>query len=159
MNTKPSAKRTTMTTLNTQKGKYSSIIATSAHQPVTNLTFFRPKWACQTMGFFFKGKDIGYGDLTRRVKKNHLHTDNVSLRKRFRRKGHGINLYIHLIESARKIGAKRIYSSTTLNKFSRRMWKEKLAKIYEVHTVRSNVMCNRCECRNRRETCYYIELN
>lgn len=145
--------------MKTQKGKYSSVIATSTHQPVTDLTFFRRKWASPTMGFFFENKEIGYGDLARRIKKDHLHTDNVLLHEKFRRKGHGINLYIHLIETARKIGAKRVYSSTALNAFSGRMWREKLSKLYDVKTIYHRGACSECGgTKHKRPKYYYIKF-
>lgn len=149
-----------MTTLKTQS-KYSSIIATATHLPVRTMADFKKKYDQPTMGFFLHGKDIGYGDLLRcEYVKNrmYLQTDNVRIRSGFRRKGHGINLYIHLIETARKIGAKRIYSSTSLNKFSRKMWGVKLPKIYEVKTVYTCKPCSFCSVKSRRALGYYIVL-
>jgi GNAT superfamily N-acetyltransferase len=150
-----------MTTLKTQKNKYKSIFADAAHQPITSIRQFENKYDQYTLGFFRTGQVIGTGDLLRceyRKDRGYLQTESVRLRKGFRRKGHGIHLYTHLIETARKIGATRIYSSTNLNKYSRRMWSVKLPRIYKVVTVFTNKPCDCCTRKTRRELGYYIVL-
>lgn len=140
-------------------GKYSSILADDAHDLITNIKAFKKKWAMFTMGFFLNGKVIGKGDLEKQ-EKGTVHTDNVLLFKSFRKKGHGIGLYVHLIETARKIGAKRIYSSRTLNNLSGRMWREKLSKLYDVKIVYRRGACHECGgTLHEKPKYYYIELN
>lgn len=140
---------------------YSSILATEEHMLVTDLKPFRKKYSDARMGFYLNGKVIGRGNLQRpdyvRPWKGNLQTESVRLREAFRRKGHGIPLYTHLIETARRLGAKRIYSSDNLNKFSRNMWKNKLSKIYEVHPVMRR-KCASCSCKTAHEIGYFIEL-
>lgn len=144
-----------MTTLKT--GKYSSVFATETHEPITDVNAFKRRWTIFTMGFFLNGKAIGKGDLEKQGK-GVVHTDGVRLFKPFRKKGHGIKLYVHLIETARLIGAKRVYSSTNLNKFSRRMWKEKLLALYDVKTVLERKPCDTCGSMHKREKYYYIKF-
>lgn len=142
-------------------GKFNSIIATSAHFPVTKLSNFKKKYDQHAMGLFLGEEEIGIGYLMRCDYVRHrdvLQTEGVSLAKGKRNKGYGIILYIHLIEKARSIGARRIYSSELLNKFSRRMWRDKLPQIYTVHPVVRKRTCKRCDCTNRRVLGYYIEL-
>lgn len=139
---------------------YSSILADECHAPITDVAQFKRRGDEFTMSFFFKGKLIGNATLEKQGK-GIVHTGSVRLEKPFRKKGHGIHLYIHAIETARQIGAKRIYSSTALNQFSRRMWKEKLLKLYDVKTVLARPKkCETCNCtKHPHEKYYYIELN
>jgi len=99
------------------------------------------------MGFFLNGETIGHGTLDRvsiGKKRKWVHTEATEIYRKFRRKGHGIHLYIALVETARAIGATRIQSSRSLNRYSRRMWQEKLAKVYPVKMSKSNRPCRRC---------------
>lgn len=145
----------------TKLGNYSSLLATEEHAIVTDMTPLRKKYADAVMGFMFNGVVIGRGRLQRpdyvKQWQGNLQTESVRLFKTFRRKGHGINLYKHLIETARSLGAKRIYSSDNLNKFSTNMWKNKLSKIYEVHPVLRR-KCGACSCKQTHEIGYFIEL-
>lgn len=142
--------------------KYSSILATDEHKPIHDLKPFRAKYSDARMGFFLDDTVIGRGQLQRpdyvKEWKGNLQTESVRLLKGFRRKGHGIYLYKHLIETARLLGANRIYSSNNLNKLSRNMWKNKLSKIYEVHPVIRR-KCDSCTCIAPHEIGYFIELN
>lgn len=145
----------------TTKSKYKSILATATHEPVKVLAQFRERWFQSTMGFFLNGKDIGYGDLLLceyRKNRKYLQTESVRIREPFRRKGHGIQLYTHLIKTAKRLGAERLYSSAALNKHSRKMWSEKLARIYKVQPVFSRKACSFCGCKNHRAIGYYIVL-
>lgn len=133
---------------------YTSILADECHAPVSLQYFQKSKWAFATMGFFCNGICIGSGELGAKSKIS-LHTDNTRLIKGFRNKGHGIELYMALIDHARRLGATRIYSSSNLNKHSRRMWRDKLSKLYDVKKV------NDCKCKCKRcmkEEQYYICL-
>lgn len=139
-------------------GSYSSIFATGKHVPITDVKEFKRRWDQFTMGFFYKGEPIGSGDLEKQGKEI-VHTETVRLLKPFRKKGHGIHLYIHLIETARKIGAKRVYSSTSLNAFSGRMWREKLSKLYDVKTIYYRGACTECGgTKHKRPKYYYIKF-
>src|SRR5579859_1382767 len=144
-----------------QNGKYKSVLATEAHKPVSSMNMFR-RYDRFAMGFYLKDEVIGGGELMRvryvaHKKKTSLQTESVSLNKEFREKGHGIHLYRHLIAHAKACGAERIYSSRNLNKYSRRMWSEKLSKLFIVVPVKR-------KCRECGGTCavkpagYYIQL-
>ena len=112
-----------------------------------------------SMGLFLNNKAIGAGSLEiENRSKKWVHTERMALGKSYRRKGHGVHLYEFMIAEAIKIGATRIYSSARLNKFSRRMWKEKLARIYEVKTVVHRRYCDRCRSRCKKVERYYISL-
>lgn len=129
------------------KGKYKSILATDSHQEVSRIAQFG-SWDSVVMGFFYQEHVIGGGYLKRvryvsSKKKTCLQTESVSLNRKWRKKGHGIHLYKHLIAHAKSCGAERVYSSNNLNHASRRMWSEKLAKIYKVIPV-SRRKCPEC---------------
>lgn len=137
---------------------YKWIFASEEHAPVRNLKELRERgeYNCK-LGLIKDGEGLGDGSLYRvNWAKKYLHTDSVGLRKKFRRKGHGIHLYIALIACARKLGAKRLYSSTMLNKFSRNMWSVKLKRAgYDVRTVGvCPKACKHCGEKAR----YYINL-
>lgn len=142
--------------------KYKSVLATEGHNPIKSMSQFG-SWDRFSMGFFLNDKVVGGGDLLRvryvpAKKKTCLQTESTFLNKKFRRKGHGIHLYHALIKHARKVGAERIYSSRTLNRYSRRMWSEKLKNFYDVCEVKSNRKCHDCGCKCRRVIGYYIVL-
>lgn len=148
-----------MTTLRTKK--YKSVLATQAHNPVTEMKHFGP-WESFEMGFYLGKEVIGGGELKRvryvpGKKRTCLQTESISLNEEYRRKGHGIHMYRAFIETARKCGAERIYSSRSLNKFSRRMWAEKLAKIYNVQPYKRHT-CTECGSKGTRAIGYYIVL-
>ncbi len=138
--------------------EYSVRFADEGHQPITNWKEFKARWGAATLGLYYNGVLVGTGVLdggAGRVKRD-VKTHAMELRPAFRRKGHGIWLYLAIIEQARMIGADRIYSSWYLNKFSRRMWREKLSKIFKVHNrnERNESHCNVCH-HNKR---YFINL-
>lgn len=145
--------------------KYTSVLATETHYPVTKMKQFRP-FDSFVMGFYLNRKTIGGGELKRaRSVSGHtktcLQTESVSLNNKFRRKGHGIHLYHHLIAHAKACGAERIYSSRHLNNRSRRMWEEKLPKFYKVVPVLNRRPCSKCGCRcNRKQPikAFYIQF-
>jgi hypothetical protein len=125
--------------------KYSSTFATYEHKPIITLKDLGRY--DNHLGFFLNGKAIGHGDLNQvsiGKKRKILSTSGTEIFKKYRRKGHGIHLYIALIETARLLGATQIRSDTSLNKLSRRMWEEKLSKIYPVKMARTKIPCRRC---------------
>lgn len=142
--------------------KYKSVLATQGHKTVTKMKQFTSSWEGFEMGFYLGENVIGGGELSRTryhgVKSRDLQTESVALNKPFRKKGHGIHLYHHLIAQAKACGARRIYSSRSLNKFSERMWSEKLKKFYDVKEVRTRKPCSECKCTNPRVIGYYIQL-
>lgn len=126
--------------------RYSAILATEEHHPITNIEECR-KFHCNMMGLFLNGVPIGHGYLERvkiGKKDKILHTSATKIFDKYRRKGHGIYLYINLIEKAREIGATEIQSDYSLNRFSRRMWRDKLSKIYKVKVRGMKTPCRRC---------------
>lgn len=140
--------------------KYTSIFASSRHIPIHTMKQLKSLRTFEaSLTLFCNNKMIGTGGLIVKGPTT-VHTDYVSLDKGFRRKGHGIRLYFALIDTARKLGASRIYSSQNLNKYSRRMWAEKLKEYFEVKEFRNRKRCRRCGCRcNRKQpTQYYIQL-
>lgn len=108
------------------------------------------------LGFYLNKKPIGSGRLVLvNQKKKWVHTESVGLYDGFLQKGHGLPLYLALIAAARKIGAKRIYSSRRLNMFSKRMWKTKLSKAgFDVKTV---IIYQKSKRRDPKER-YFIDL-
>lgn len=146
-----------------QRGRrlYEGFIADSAHKSVKSLKEFKGRYAQLTMGLHLNGKSIGVGDLMRWRKTStayNLQTEGTQLFKGQRGKGHGIVLYIFLIEIARILGANRIYSSRSLNRHSRRMWAEKLSQIYDVHKIPG--YCRAC-CRpfkHGKKPTFFIDL-
>lgn len=143
---------------NQKKRTYHSIFATEAHESITNIKQIK-RYEYPKMGLFSNGVHIGTGELVKEKRNNNaLHTDGMYLNKGFRNQGHGIVFYIQIIEHARRIGANRIYSSKSLNKFSRRMWKTKLPlagyKVVEINSCKCKCRCRKC----RKEPRYYIDL-
>lgn len=137
---------------------YTSSLLTRRHQLITKLSQIK-KYSYDDMYLFYKGVDIGCASLEiDNKKKKYVHSEGVSLDKKYRQKGHGIFLYIHLIDHAIRLGATRIYSSTNLNKFSRRMWKEKLPKLYKVKIQKTKSACSHCGSTHERDLRYYIDL-
>lgn len=143
------------------KKKYSSILATEGHKIITDMKEFST-WDGFSLGFFLNDKEIGYGWLKKTRyhgrKSLDLQTESTGLKKVFRKKGHGIHLYHALIAQAKKCGARRVYSSQSLNKFSKRMWSEKLKEFYDVKTVTTIKPCGDCGHKSRRPIGYYIVL-
>lgn len=142
------------------KDIYEYIFATrQGHEPILTLADLQKQKGWNTsLALYWNGIYIGSADLEKRNwRKKWIHTDGVGLEENYRRKGHGIALYIALIDCATALGAKRLYSSTSLNKFSGRMWGEKLGKAgYDVKMVSRGCRrpCNHCKHR----PVYYINL-
>jgi hypothetical protein len=138
--------------------KYTSIFATPEHFPITSIKQMK-RWD-NVMGFFLNGEAIGTGRLekVKNGREKILRTSSTEIFKKFRNKGHGVPLYLALIETARQLGATRIQSDTSLNKFSKRMWREKLAKIYTVRERKTRVPCNCCDRGGLRWKFYWIDL-
>ena len=146
--------------------KYKSILANRGHVRITKVKDLNKScWDGSVMGFFLirYGKPvlIGSGTLCR-MNKNSVHTESMGLDKGWRRKGHGIELYLAIIEEARRIGAKRIYSSKRLNNNSGPMWNQKLREHFDVVGPKKmkRPVCCRCGCRGCRKGWgrYYIDL-
>lgn len=139
---------------------YEYVFATrDGHQPIRTLEELRKcGYFSASLGLFWNGVFVGSAELDKKNwKKKWIHTDAVGLDEKFRRKGHGLALYIALIDCAAALGAKRLFSSTALNKYSGRMWREKLRKAgYDVKTVGRGCShpCKHC----RRNPVYYINL-
>ena len=138
--------------------KYTSIFATPEHKLITStreLTRYD-----NVLGFFLNGKVIGSGRIETFRKHNRkiVNTSSTEIFKKYRNKGHGIELYKALIETARKIGAKQIRSDMSLNKFSERRWRDKLSKIYPVKVRRTIKPCSCCDSTRPRRKYYYINL-
>ncbi len=131
---------------------------TREHIPITSYRVIK-QYSYNDVFLFYKGKFVGEGgfEVVSR-KKGWLHTEGVSLQKEHRKKGHGIHIYHHLISTAIRIGCTRLYSSISLNKFSRRMWGEKLSKFYKVVPVKTKATCNSCGSKHPRILKYYIDL-
>lgn len=146
-----------------QKGKrrYEGFLMDEAHKSVKSLKEFKGRYVQFTMGLHLNGKSIGTGDLMRwrgTSTADNLQTERTGLLRGWRKKGHGIILYILLIETARVLGAKRIYSSRSLNRYSRRMWAEKLARIYDVKKIPG--FCRVChrKFRHGKKPTFFIDL-
>jgi GNAT superfamily N-acetyltransferase len=138
---------------------YTWIFADERHDPIRDLRQLKRLGYCDAnLGLFYNGVCVGQGSLLKvSWVKKHLHTDYVRLKEGFRRKGHGLHLYLALIECAKKLGAKRLYSSTNLNKHSSRVWRIKLEKQagVKVHHVRlCSKPCKHCSKKQR----HYIDL-
>lgn len=139
---------------------YTSILATDSHEPITSIQQLpKSRWSSYRMGLFYKGVNIGGGSLERVERKpKAVGTDGTGIDRKYRNQGHGLMLYISLINKAKEIGATRIYSSTSLNKFSRRMWREKLAKYYKVQPTYRCKECDWCNSKHRCVNRFYIDL-
>jgi hypothetical protein len=123
---------------------YSYIFANEGHKEINTWEEFKTaRWSYATMGFFYKNELIGHAQLDRVYshKRRLAHTSDVRLLKKFRKKGHGIHLYLTLIEIARNMGVEILYSDWTLNKNSRRMWADRLPKYFKVHRRGGCKMC------------------
>jgi hypothetical protein len=139
---------------------YSYIYATTdEHAQITSLQQLRRVGTWQVyMGFFLNGVAIGHSRLEKvNWRKKHLHTTNMELGIKWRNKGHGIALYTAIIQLAKSLGVKRLYSDRRLNKFSSRMWKEKL-KRYGYDVKISGGECSRPCAHCRKHARYYIDL-
>lgn len=146
-----------------QKGKrrYEGFLADEAHKSVKSLKEFKGRYTQFTLGLHLNGKSIGTGGLMRwraTSTSENLQTESTLLYRGNRNKGHGIILYIFLVETARILGAKRIYSSRSLNRHSRHMWAEKLAKIYDVKKIPG--FCRTCHRRfnHGKKPTFFIDL-
>ena len=142
------------------KRNYSWVFANSeTHESITRVSDVET-WG-SNLGFYLDGTAIGRGALEpegKNRKRKYVHTTSTRIFDRFRKRGHGIELYRALIETARSIGAKRIYSDHHLNKLSRRMWKTKLARLgYKVKVVPSTACAKPCRHCRRNER-YFIVL-
>jgi GNAT superfamily N-acetyltransferase len=138
---------------------YTSNFMTRQHEPIVDFSNFK-KWNYEDVFLFYKGVHIGEGGFECISKqKKWLHTEGTRIDKKFRDKGHGIHLYHHLISTAIRIGCKRLYSSVTLNKYSRRMWETKLSKFYHVHQVFTKAPCGSCGSKHSRILKFYINLD
>ena len=129
------------------------------HEQITSLKQLRKirTWNAY-MGLFCNGVAVGHGRLgTENWRKKHLHTTNMELGIKWRNKGHGIALYTAIIQLAKSLGVKRLYSDRSLNKFSTRMWKEKL-KRYGYDVKISGGECSRPCAHCRKRARYYIDL-
>jgi GNAT superfamily N-acetyltransferase len=114
------------------------------------------KWDT-SLGFFLNGEPIGFGNICiQNARKKWAHTTSTEIYKKFRKQGHGIELYKTLIATAKALGATRIYADRSLNKLSRRMWKVKLGRAGFKVIVRRpcKEACRHCIHREL----YYIEL-
>lgn len=137
--------------------RYTSIFATREHAPITKLS--QMKRYDNVLGLLFDGEVIGTGELDRRKNKSKVvSTSGTEIFQKYRNKGHGIHLYIELIETARRIGAKQIRSDVTLNKYSKKMWAEKLPKLYPVRIRNTRKPCSCCENTRPHRKYYYINL-
>src|SRR5580658_6780559 len=100
---------------------YSVRFADGGHQPIRTMKEFDARCGIAVLGLY-RGKTlIGTGELCGLLgwKNSNCHTDAMALRKKWRKKGHGIHLYLSVIRMAQKLGMDRIYSSWSLNKNSR----------------------------------------
>jgi GNAT superfamily N-acetyltransferase len=152
----------TKTKAGAEKVRYKYIFAGRQHQPITKLSEVKG-WR-SVLGLFanIKSKWVGVGDaelLRVSGSSTDVHTDAVGLDDSYRRKGHGIHLYFALIHAAKKIGARRIYSSRHLNQYSGNMWCNKLREFFDVVGPKERKKCN-CGCRacRRKWGRYHIDL-
>lgn len=142
------------------KRKYTWVLANrDSHSPIKTWQQFSKAHRWDTsLGLFCNGVAVGCARLRmKNARCKFVHTDGTELFRGFRGKGHGIELYTALIETARALGAKRIYSSTNLNRFSTRMWAEKLDRRYTVVHLPTTCRraCRHCRFRDNR---HYIQL-
>jgi len=151
----------------TEKVRYNAIFAAREHWVIEKFSELKShRWDSPVLGLFISDKkkwvSIGSGELRVQSSTNkYVHTDGVGLNDDMREKGHGIHLYFALIRAAKKVGARRIYSSRSLNKYSGNMWCNKLREFFDVQGPKSQAKkaCN-CGCRacRRRWGRYYIDL-
>jgi GNAT superfamily N-acetyltransferase len=120
---------------------YSAIFANEGHQRISRVVDLKNHTG--TLGLFLYGDLLGTAELRWRTPTT-VHTDAVRLKREFRRKGHGIWLYLALIRAAKGIGAEKIYSSRYLNSKSRRMWSDKLPEYFDVHHPGCKKPCRHC---------------
>ena len=143
------------------KKDYTSKFMTPQHEPIETFELaFKHKYSYNELYLFYKGEYIGEASYNLISKKRKaIHTDGVSLVHKHRKKGHGLHLYFHLIETARKLGVKRIYSSENLNENSRPMWDKKLPLHYDVKRIYQRGPCSNCGCTcKKRVKKFYIDL-
>jgi GNAT superfamily N-acetyltransferase len=145
-----------------EKVRYKYIFAGRQHQPITKLSEVKG-WR-SVLGLFAKLKNrwvpIGDAEILRLSGSSvDVHTDAVGLDDDYRKQGHGIHLYFALIRAAKQIGARRIYSSRSLNRYSGNMWCNKLRKFFDVVGPKEQKTC-KCGCRacRRKWGRYYIDL-
>jgi GNAT superfamily N-acetyltransferase len=132
--------------------RYTSRLADFGHKPIRTWQDFLRRTDSAVLGLYLNGQVVGTGELLRASNsRRFVHTDGMCLRQRYRRKGHGIHLYLAIIAAARRIGARRIYSSYSLNNLSRRMWERKLRSYFN---VKRQGGCKSCS----RGTRFYIDL-
>ena len=133
--------------------RYTSFFANGDHKPMTTMREMRQEHYA-TMAFSLNGVHIGHGSLSRKGR-TEVYTTGTRIDDKYRKQGHGIHLYHALIKTARELGATRIYSDTTLNKLSRKMWKTKLLKFYDVREIGGcKIACRHCSKGSR----FYIIL-
>jgi len=150
------------------KRTYHYVFATSTHRRIEKFNQLKRKtWSdgSNVLGFFMRDNkgtstELGSGELRLSSrKKKFVHTEAVGLNDDMRRKGHGIHLYFALIRAAKLIGARRVFSSRRLNKYSGNMWCNKLREVFDVVGPKKRKPCP-CHCRG---CCngwgrYYIDL-
>jgi GNAT superfamily N-acetyltransferase len=137
---------------------YTWILADNeTHKKTETLADIPNNYPNPTLGLYCNGKAIGTGRLCMKDRaKKHVNTSGTEIFKRYRNKGHGIELYKALIAEAKRLGAIRIYSDDSLNKFSRRMWKTKLSRVgFKVKSIGGcKNPCSHCRASER----FYIDL-
>ena len=145
---------------NSSKRKYRAIFANDGHEPIRTWEEFLVAGGYNaSLGLFLDGKLIGYGQLFKLYKKGlkAVHTCSVYLHEEYRNQGHGLPLYFELIRAAKKIGADRIYSDHRLNRYSRRMWSQKLPQHFQVVAPKGKPRCSKCR-HCQRSSRFYINL-
>ncbi len=146
--------------------KYLYVFATATHRKIEYFhQIVKKGWGGSVLGFYMRDErgtltELGSGELclSHRTKK-YLYTEAIGLNDDMRRKGHGIHLYFALIRAAKSIGARRLYSSERLNKYSGNMWCNKLREFFDVVGPKQKKPC-RCRCHSckRQWGRYYIDL-
>lgn len=128
--------------------------ADDGHCPIATWEEWKNRCGYTTLGLYYNNVLIGTGSLEGRAGRTQrtVQTHAMQLRKAYRRQGHGLYLYLAMLHTARAIGADVIRSSYNLNKFSRRMWKTKLAEFCKVGHRGSG--CRRCGSGQQ----YFIQL-
>lgn len=124
--------------------EYSVRFADEGHQPLDTWERYCARVGYATLGLYLSGVLVGTGEIEGRGRiHRRVNTHSMSLRPQFRKQGHGIWLYLAVIQAAKKLGVEIISSSWCLNQFSRRMWSVKLAKFYKIHRVGGCYNCGR----------------